>query len=234
MSWILDILLVAIVLGTICFYWRRGFVKALFSFGRTLISLVLAWVFGPKLGAALVERLIGNKITQKIYHMLSSFFDSAAETINLSQLFEQAPESFVKTVERFGGDMAKLEAKYGSMTEATHETLMELSQSIAAPIMALIGNLLGFVIVFILAFLFFLLFSGILAKIFELPVLKQINHLLGLLLGILIAALYAVLFCFIMSHLLRFVGSSSGKFVAEELISSTHLFRLIANIKFIK
>ena len=230
MNWILDILLLAIVVGTIWFYWKRGFIKALLSFGRTLLSAVLAWLLHSKVGSLIAERVIGDKITQKVYHMLSSLFDSAMETFDLSQLFDQAPENFVKIIERFGGDIAALEAKYGNMTEATRETLLDLSQSIAAPITTLISNLLGFVIVFVVAFLFLLIFSGILAKIFELPVLKQINQLLGLLLGILLAALYAVLFCFITSYLLRFIGSAGGKFVAEELISSTHLFRLVANL----
>ena len=121
--------------------------------------------------------------------------------------------------------------KYGSMTEATHETLFDLAQSIATPITKLLSNVAGFLIVFVLAFLLFFLFTGILAKIFELPILKQVNHLLGFLLGVLLAMLYAVLFCVIGSYLLRLIGSASGKFVAEELIASTRLFRLIANIK---
>lgn len=231
MNWILDILLIGIVIGTICFYWRRGFVKAVLSFGRTLISALIAWIFGPKLGHVIAERIIGNKIAQKVYDAMASLFDSAAESFNLSQLFERAPEKFIKIVERFGGSIEELEAKYGSMTEATHETLFELAENIAAPITKLLSNVAGFLIVFLVAFVLFFLFTGILAKIFELPILKQVNHLLGFLLGVLLAVLYAVLFCVIGSYLLRLIGSVSGKFVAEELIASTRLFRLISNIK---
>ncbi len=231
MSWILDILLVALIAGTILFYWRRGFIKAILSFGRILISAVTAWFFGPKLGAVIADKVIGNKITQKVYDLLSSMFDGAAETINLQQLFEQAPETLVKTVERFGGSMADLEAKYGDMTAATHETLFDLAQNIAAPITTLISNLIGCVLVFVVAFILLLVLSGLLTKICELPVLKQINHLLGLLLGILIALLYAALFCILGSYLLNLIGAVTGKFNAEELIAGTYIFRWIANIK---
>ena len=231
MNWLLDILLVAIIIGTVCFYWKRGFVKAILSFGRTLVSALVAWIFGPKVGNVIAKRVIGNKITQKVYDTMAAIFDSAAESFNLSELFERAPENFIKILERFGGSVEELEAKYGSMTEATHETLFELAQSIADPITKLLSNVAGFLIIFLITFLLFFVFTGILSKIFELPVLKQINHLLGFLLGVLLAALYAVLFCVIGSYLLRLIGSASGKFVAEELISSTHLFRLIAKIK---
>lgn len=230
-SWILDVLLIALVLGTILFHWRRGFVKAILGFGRTLISAILAWFFGPKMAAVIADRFIGNKVTQKIYDLLTSMFDNATETIDLSLLFEQAPEKFVNIVERFGGNMADLETKYGDMTAATRDNLYDLSQSIAAPITSLISNLLGYVLVFVAAFLLFFVLSAILTKIFELPVLKQLNHILGLLLGILFAVLNAILFCLIGGYLLKLIGPATGKFVAEELIAETHLFRLIAEIK---
>ena len=231
MSWILDVLLIALVAGTILFYWRRGFVKAVLGFGRALISVVIAWLCGPKLGAVIADKVIGNKIAQKVYDLLCSMFDSAVETVNLQQLFDHAPESFVKIVERLGGSMAELEAQYGDMTAATHETLFELAQSIAAPITMLISNLVGYVLVFIIAFVLLLVFSGLLEKIFKLPLLKQLNHLLGFLLGIVIAMLYAVLFCFLGAYLLNLIGAATGKFIAEELIAGTSVFRLIANIK---
>lgn len=222
-------LLIALIAGTILYYWRRGFVKAILGFGRTLLSALAAWFLGPKLGTVIAEKIIGNKITQKVYNMLVSLFDSTAETFNFSQMFEQ--EGFASTVERFGGDMAALEAKYGDMTNATRENLIDLSQSIAAPITTLIANLFGCLLVFLIVYILFIVFSGVLSKICELPVLKQINHLLGLVLGVLFAALNAVIFCVLGAYLLKFIGATSGKFVASTLIEGTKLFRLIANLK---
>lgn len=231
MNWILDIGLVALVVGTIIFHWRRGFIKAILGFGRTLLSVLAAIFLGPKVGAIVAEKVIGDKIANKVYESMASIFDSAAETVDLSQLFEQAPESFVKLIERFGCNLADLEAKYGDMTAATHETLFDLAQTISAPVTTLCSNLIGIVAVFLVTFLFLLLFSGLFQKLFDLPVLKQINHLLGLILGILIAALNAFLFCVPGSYLLNLIGTMTGKFVAEDIIAATYLFELIANIK---
>lgn len=229
MSWILDILLIGIVLGTIFFYWHRGFVRSILTFGRILISSLAATLLGPKVGGVLADMFLGNVITQKVHSMLTSLLGSTAESVNLDPLLQQ--ESFVSMVERFGGSMAEIEAKYGNMASATQDTLMDLAQTIAAPITTMISNLLGYLIVFAIVYILFFVFTGILSKIFELPVLKQINKLLGLLLGILIAALYALIFCILGSYLLRFIGAVSGKFIADQLIEGTKLFRLIANLK---
>lgn len=229
MSWILDVLLIGIVLGTIFFYWHRGFVRSILTFGRILISSLAASLLGPKVGGVLADMFLSNAITQKVHNMLTSLLGSTAESVNLDQLLEQ--ESFVSIVERFGGSMAEIEAKYGNMASATQDTLLELAQTIAAPITTLISNLLGYLIVFAIVYILFFVFTGILSKIFELPVLKQINKLLGFLLGVLIAALYALIFCILGSYLLRFIGAISGKFIADELIAGTTLFRLIADLK---
>ena len=110
--------------------------------------------------------------------MLTSLLGSTTESVNLDQLLQQ--ESFVSMVERFGGNMAEIEAKYGNMASATGATLMELAQTIAAPITTLIANLLGYLIVFSIVYILFFVFTGILSKIFELPILKQITKLLAL------------------------------------------------------
>ncbi len=229
MSWILDLSVILVVVGTILYYWRRGFVKAILGFGRTLIAFVVAWAFGPKLGALIADKVIGNSISQKVYDLLVKLFDGAAETFNLAALFEQAPENFVQLVERFGGDFSELEAKYGNMTAASRDNLVELSQSIASPITAVISNLTGYILVFLVALILFTVFSGLISKVFELPLLKQINHLLGFLLGLLFAVLNAVIFCFLGAYLIKLIGAISGAFVAEELIAGTHIFATISN-----
>jgi len=229
MSWILDVLLIGIILGTIFFYWHRGFVRSVLTFGRILLSSLAASIFGSQVGDILSEMFLSNVITQKIHDMLISLLGSTTESVNLDQLFQQ--DAFVSIVERFGGSMTELEAKYGNMTNATGDTLMELAQTIATPITTLIANLLGYLIVFAIVYILFFVFTGILSKIFELPILKQINKLLGFLLGVLIATLYALIFCILGSYLLQFIGAVSGKFSADELIAGTTLFRVIADLK---
>ena len=63
MSWILDILLIGIVLGTIFFYWHRGFVRSILTFGRVLISSLAATLFGPKIGDILADMFLSKRFT---------------------------------------------------------------------------------------------------------------------------------------------------------------------------
>lgn len=231
MSWLLDVLVIVLFFGTIICYTKKGFVKTVLGFGRTLIAALLSWMLGPKLGIIIAEKIIGNKITQKVYNIIISAYDHTAETFDLSSLFDQSSEGFDRLVERLGGNMSALEEKYGDMTTATREHLVELSHQVAQPITTVISNLLGYLLVFLAVFLFFVLFSGVISKIFELPVLKQINRFFGFLLGLAFGALNSVIFCVFGSFLLPFIAALTAAFVADDLIASTVIFKIIAQLK---
>ena len=231
MSWILDVLIIVIFLGTVIKYTCQGFVKSFLDFGRTLIAAFLAWLFGPKLAVVIAEKVIGNRIKQKTYNILASSFEGASDKFNLAQLFEQAPDGFIRLVERLGGNISELEAKYGHMTEASREDLVELSHSIAQPITNIISTLFGYLIIFLVASLCFAILSKLITKIFELPVLKQFNRLLGFILGLIFGAMNTLIFCFFATYLLPFIAAITAAFVAEDLIAGTTIFQVIAQIK---
>ena len=92
---VLDLILFALIAGTVIYYWKRGFVKSVLGFGRTLLSFIIAWLLGPKLGHVISQKIIGNKITQKVYNMLSSLYETAEDTFDLSKLFENTPRLFL-------------------------------------------------------------------------------------------------------------------------------------------
>ena len=231
MSWILDVLIIVIFFGTVIGYTRRGFVKSILGFGRTLISAILSWFFGPDLASWISEKIIGDKITQNVYDIMVSGFGGDSDKFNFARLFEQAPEGFVRFVERLGGNLEDLKAKYGSITEASPQELTELSQSIAAPINTVISYLFGYLIVFLAAYLGFVLLAGILTKVFELPLLRQLNSFLGFILGLAFGVLNTAIFCFFGSYLIPFLAAITAAFVAEDLIAGSVLFEFLLQFK---
>ncbi len=230
MNLLLDMIVLALIIGTVTYYTKRGFLKSVLGFGRTLLAFLLARIFGPKLGELIADKALGNIIAEKIYTIFTSLFDDAVESFDLSTLFQQAPDTFVDLVERFGGSMSTLEMQYGDMTAATRENLMELSQSIATPITTSLSNVIGYFLVFFLVFLLLWACSGLITKIFELPILTQVNHILGFFLGILFAVIYVLLFCFLVTVLLRFAGAVTGSFIADTWIDQSYLFKLVVGI----
>ena len=231
MSWILDVLVIAVFLGTIISYTRQGFVKAVLGFGKTLISAIVAAFFGPKVSAFIAEKLIGTRIAQRVYGILLSLYSGSTDAFDLTLLFEQLPEGFVRMVERFGGSISELEAQYGNMTAATQENLMSFSQSIAQPITRIISDLFGYLLVFLAAYVCFALFANLISKVFEIPMLKQINHILGFILGLVFGALNTLIFCFFGKFLIPFIAAITSAFVAEDLIAGSMLFRAIVEFK---
>ena len=78
-------------------------------------------------------------------------------------------------------------------------------------------------------YLLFIIFAGIISKIFELPLLRQINQFLGFLLGIAFGVLNTVIFCFLGAHVLHLLAAFTARFVAEDLIAGSKLFQAIAS-----
>lgn len=232
LSWILDVVLIALVLGTIVFYTKRGFIRSVLGFGKKIVSLALAWFVGPKLGVPLVNRFLGNAITGKIYNMLCSAFDAGTESLNVGDIIDGLPDAFVALMRLFGTDVEALKSQYGEMTQATRENLVAVSENISAPILTFLGNVIGFLLVFLVAYLTITLLSGILGKIFELPILKQINGLLGFLLGIICSVLFALIFCTLSYYIIKCAGTLSGKFDGVEWMKGARIFSFVLKYKF--
>jgi uncharacterized membrane protein required for colicin V production len=87
-------------------------------------------------------------------------------------------------------------------------------------------------LVFLASYLLFALLAVLLTKIFELPLLKQINRFLGFLLGLAFGVLNTFIFCFFSTYLLPFIAAITATFVAEDLIAGTVLFQAISQFKF--
>lgn len=232
MSWILDVVLLALIAGTIIFYSHRGFIKTVLGFGRTVLGVILAWFLGPKLGMAIVNRFWAEKITEKVYNVLCSLFDAGAESFDLSALFDRLPEAFLQLIRLFGADLEALEAQFGAMTAATRENLTDFAQSIAQPIMNLLGNFIGFALVFFGTCLAVAILSGILSKIFELPVLKQINGFLGFALGVACAVLNALVFCTLSYYVIQYIGTVTESFDGVAFMEGAKIYSIVSKYKF--
>ena len=114
MVWVLDLVPIAILLFFAALFAVRGFLKSVLSFGKTFISVIVAYIFGKPVSRLLESRVFSTKITDFIYDKLSGLYDSAAETFDLSVVFDKLNNNF-SWVKSFGVDIGKLEEQYGTI-----------------------------------------------------------------------------------------------------------------------
>lgn len=228
MNLILDGLLLAIAVVTIVVYYNRGFVKAVLGFGKTLISFILAAIFGPMLGGVLAEHFFDAKLTTTVYNTLCGLCTDGG-ALDISGLAESIPESLRTLATQCGADVDSIIAS-GADAATTEARLSEISRQIALPISAVISKLVGYVLIFIAAYLIFMLVSCILEGVAELPVIRVFNRLLGLLLGVLCAIILSFIFIFVARAVLYYVISAGDPHQAADIVESTVLFKYMCRV----
>lgn len=230
MSFILDIALVGIVFLTVFVYYKRGFVRAVLGFGKVLLSLICAVLFGKMVGGLLAEKFFDARLTDSVYKTLSGLYEAGSETFDLSRLAEKIPSSLRTLAERCGADIDSVASGGAGDTAASAERLREISAGIASPISTVISNLLGCVLVFVTAYLLFLLGSFILESVAELPVLRTFNKILGLCLGVVCAIVFAFIFVFVSEAVIYWIIASGDESAALEIINKTLIYKLLCRV----
>lgn len=217
MNYILDGALLLVIALTIYVYYKRGFVKAVLGFGKTLLSYICAVAFGRIVGGYLAERFFDENITNIVYNTL--------EKHNMGDQLEKVPESLRVVAEKCGVDVDSLISNASGQ-----EWIREASTRIGIAISSVVSVLAGYVLVFVVAYLVFLLGAFMLEALVELPVLRSLNHLLGLCLGCLCAIVFAFLFVLFIKVIIYYLAASGDREMVLETIDKTYLFKFFSEM----
>lgn len=217
MNYVLDGALLLVIALTIYVYYKRGFVKAVLGFGKTLLSYICAVAFGRIVGGYLAERFFDENITNIVYNTL--------EKHNMGDQLEKVPESLRVVAEKCGVDVDSLISNASGQ-----EWIQEASTRIGIAISSVVSVLAGYVLVFVVAYLVFLLGAFILEALVELPVLRSLNHLLGLCLGCLCAIVFAFLFVLFIKVIIYYLAASGDREIVLETIDKTYLFKFFSEM----
>ena len=183
---IADILFV--LLGALII-WRcasNGFVKCLFKFVRTVLSIVLAYLLVSPVAPIIAEKFIHDPVYDYVYDKINGIYMEAEESLETSNIVEQFPD-FLITEE--------LEDKLENMDEAGEELVLSVSEEITAPIVKIVSSVIAFVLLFILIFILLSIVMALLNSLInKIKLIHLANTLLGLAWGILVAV---ILWCLI-------------------------------------
>lgn len=229
MSLFLDISLLIIIVATVLSCWFKGFVRSVFGLAKSLLCMVMAYLFGPMVSSWIAERWIDGRVTQFVYDRLLSMFDAGAESFDLTQVQIKLPSWLNFILEKMGLNVTTLAGDLANQTEADADGLWQLSSTLARPVANLFSNLIGYAIVFLIAMLLFSVIAGVLIKIANLPVLRKIDRALGLVLGIGCALIYTAVYTFLMYAVMNLAEASLDQFSFQEAFEKTILFKYCFN-----
>lgn len=237
MEMILNFAPIVILLFFAALFAIRGFLRSLLSFGKTLISALLAYLLGPLVATALANGFVGKGITNFVYEKIVALYGGAVEAFDLSSVFEKINTDFA-WIKSFGADISGLEAKYGELTGISSEELFAFSQNIASPVITAVSNVMAYVGVFLISFVLCIILTFVVKGVTELldkiPVAGKVNHWLGLALGIVTGVVVVVIGVYVADVVMQYISAVNESFDYAALLEEAKIFNWLKELNLIQ
>lgn len=222
----LDLAPAILIAVTVIVCWSRGFIRSMLGVAKTLIAVIVTYLFGGRVSAWLAEQLIGDRITNYVHTRFLAMHEQGAEVFDLAHIVENLP-NWLKVLMQHTDTSSATGTDYSGISEASGEQLYDMAQSFAAPITNVISDFLGYSAVFLVAMLILTLLAFILGKIADLPVIRTCDRLLGFLLGLVCAALYVSVFAILIFAVFSMIEGANEGFRFHEIMEQTMLFKYV-------
>lgn len=180
---ILVIFLLFIILGV-----KRGFVRSVLDLVGTLAAMLVSMWFSGIAAQWVFSTFLQESLTRQIAEALQAAPAADAAEAVLSVV----PEILRGGLEAFGITPDAInQAVAGTSGQAAAAVVAVLSPMVVSVLRGLFA-----LVLFVFLLVIFRILSGVICRIFRLPVLRQLDKGLGILLGVAQAALITVLLCF--------------------------------------
>lgn len=231
MSFVLDIILIAIAALNIILGVRRGFFKSVMSLISGIAALLVSFAFSPSLSVILNEKFILPSLSSGISQTLASIADggvnASGETVyDLSLL--TASEQFQNVLERFGANKDAVSEMVDQIGVGTRAAVDKVAELVAKPIANMLSDIVAFIIIFVVSLIVLKLIVWIIGLIFELPVFKGLDRSLGLVFGIISALLFIWIFSMLASTVVTALGAAFPSVFNTEIIENSHLVKFFS------
>ncbi len=221
MSWILDIIILAIAGLTVYIAYRNGLVKTLVSALAFVIAIAVTALFASPVASVIKSTPIGDAIRETTEEKIEeALLDASPE-----DLLNGENKEFNSIMNFAGLDKDDL-VEYIDSENVAHALAVE----IAEPITDIAATVIAVIILYILSQIAVSICGKMLDKVANLPIIRTFNKLGGVIIGVVLAVFRVFLFCFLMRMLIE-VGTLSGnEFLSSFDTESTLLFKLISNV----
>jgi len=203
MNWV-DIAIIGIILFNLAFGWYKGLIRSVVNIVSIVLAFLGAKLYHGTMATILDERYdLAYKIKTAVQDMFTNIDFNYDASVSTEQVTEQLSESpYLKTfLDKFFSS-----EKFDQMLEKTTEGFANSFSDWASDHLM---NIIGMVAVFIIIYLGVRIIGYILAKLFDVPVLKGVNQLSGLLFGGAKGIFFAMLFVLALVMISPFLDNTS-------------------------
>lgn len=228
MSFLLDVILIAICLAIIILATKRGFVRSLMGLVSKVVALIVAYTFTPALANFLKTKYILDSLVGNIQTTLRQYVFANGE-YDFSALTDNIPEGVSNLLTRYNVTPEKLSESIGSAQSGGEAALENVSRAIADPVASMISTAVAFILIFFAACLVLWVVTTVINLAFKLPVLNTANTVMGFVFGVCSALLVMFAYSSVVSVLVTSLGAISQDRFGAQVIESTLLVRLFSH-----
>ena len=200
---------------------KKGFVKMILSLLSVVISFVIAQSFSAPIATWINDSFAEQAVTAYVEtYIEDSFINKGIEPDTESLFSENIPEEVTELLEKYDVSLSSVDDEAVNAIERLSKNVAEkVLDVVLLPILqAMVFLLLYLVSTFIMWIL-----TWIICKIFELPVIKNLNETLGGILGAIKGITVVTVFCVVASRLI------TGNAVTDA-ISQAKLINIIGDV----
>ncbi len=219
-SLIIDIVIALICLIIIIRNAARGFIRAFMAFARTILAILLAYLFNSPLAGLLDKNVFSSISHGWVYNAFVST-DNGQGGYNLYTLFDGIPEWFTNALMRSGVDEQTIQKYFYSGESAPIEVVDELSVSLGGLLSSFISTVLAVIIIFVVVEIVLLILGLLLNKVGQIPIFKFLNILLGAAIGVVFSAVVVLLLATVVIWVIQFGAGYNANVFTESLITDS-------------
>lgn len=200
---------------------KRGFIKTVIHFSKTLLAFVAAYFLGGPVSNLICEKWLGNAVHGFVYNKINGAYQAAADSFDAQSAISSLP-NFLMTEEM----KAKLYAAEGNGEELVNS----MTDSVSSPIASLFSNIIGYLAVFLIALVGLWILAAVLTKLIEhIKLFNTINTVLGCIFGVLLASVIL----FIAASILKVFLAESAIYTKSVIVKFFGESPLLQVIKFL-
>lgn len=217
MQFAVDFFLLAIF-GLLVFQgWRRGFLKAVFSLGRLILSVLLTFLLGPAVSGWIDRAFVNPPVYESVHKKFTEIADEVAATAQngVDALVQKIPSAFKGYLDTESIDPA---ADVYALAD-------EWSLTVAGGISKVIATVIGYVLLFLVCFVLLTVAIFIVTKLVDrIRLVRLTDKLLGLILGVISGTVAVLLISAVLGAILSVTGQ-------ENVVEQSFMLRLSAGVR---
>ena len=225
-SLVFDIILIFIATIIILKNAVRGFIRSFMTFARSVLAILLAYIFNAPLARLLSEKIFIGSARGWIYDAFCST-KIGEDQYALYQLFDGIPEWFTNITISSGVEDWMLQKYFIEEQPAPMSALNEMSNNLGDALAGLISTIVSFLAIFIFAEIVIGIIGALLNKAGKIPMLKFINILLGATIGAIISAVVAWLITKGVSWVISFGANYYPDIFTMDIIENSMVMKFI-------